>query len=38
MHKLIKKYNIGGTSTWSPYVLPEISSYMGINGLTNYPE
>lgn len=41
MRKLVKRYQFGGTSTWSPYLVPQndaSNTYMGINGMPNYAE
>lgn len=41
MHKRIKRYQWGGTSTWSPYITPQnnaSNTYMGIMGIPDYSE
>lgn len=41
MRKLVKRYWWGGTSTWSPYTIPQndaSNTYMGYNGIPNYAE
>lgn len=41
MRKRIKRYQWGGTSTWSPYITPQnnaSNTYMGIMGIPDYSE
>lgn len=41
MRKLVKRYQFGGTSTWSPYIIPQnnaSNTYMGIMGIPDYSE